>query len=87
MELNLLIMEWNMLFLADNHIGIAKYSCEESYNINTTNGPLCSGRLLVESSDNGSNAQPYSVNLKPDGTKLYVGNYTPMEVQMYMNMI
>ena len=64
------------VIVSDSANGVVKYSCEEPYNINTTNGPLCSGRLLVESPDNGSVTQPYSVNLKPDGTKLYVGNYS-----------
>jgi len=64
-------------------IGIAKYSCEEPYNINTTNGPLCSGRLLVESAVNGSVTEPRSVNLKPDGTKLYVGNYSTTNPDLY----
>ncbi|MHA2401874.1 MAG: YncE family protein, partial [Candidatus Kariarchaeaceae archaeon] len=64
-------------------IGIAKYSCEEPYNINTTNGPLCSGRLLVQSAENGGLGAPYSVNLKQDGTKLYVGNYSTTNPDLY----
>jgi DNA-binding beta-propeller fold protein YncE len=64
-------------------IGIVKYSCEEPYNINTTNGPLCSGRLLVQSAENGGLGAPYSVNLKPDGTKLYVGEYSGANPNLY----
>jgi len=68
---------------SNSAIGIAKYSCEEPYNINTTNRPLCSGRLLVESADNGSVTDPRSVNLKPDGTKLYVGQYSTTNPDLY----